>query len=156
MDKMDFEGFCIYRRRSRIRGLATFLCAAKPPLRGVTRVFRYTLGNSDSSVVKPPVLSRFEKVRPPIVPLKCTVKVSGEAPFGDWLWILSRVDMWNSLRIKFPIFAALCEVDFVIATPDKSRVNIIRDSWKAGRNKLWIAFDRVMLRYFQYLSPLKM
>ena len=43
-------------------------------------------------------------------------------------------------RIKLPVLIIFEEVNLVVSTPDKSRVNIIRNTWKPILDALWITW----------------
>ena len=129
--------------------------AAKPPEANWPWEGGVTFGDAERGVVEAVVEPVLEEVGVPVVVLGGIVDVVRDPlPVGDGTRIAAL--HWGSLvRVKLPILTSLEEIDFPVPRPDKSSVEIIRDSLETFRDQLGVAFVHSVLRLAPILPPFK-
>ena len=129
--------------------------ASKPPEANWPWEGGVTFGDAERGVVEAVVEPVLEEVGVPVDVLGGIVDVVRDPlPVGDGARIAAL--HWGSLvRVKLPILTSLEEIDFPVPRPDKSSVEIIRDSLETFRDQLGVAFVHSVLRLAPILPPFK-
>ena len=90
-------------------------------------------------IVKPIVLLSFKEVGVAVVVAEGSVNIIRNSfPVRYWPRV-SRVHWRPLLWVKLPILFSLEEIYFLVARPDKGRVNVVRNSIKSFPDQFWIA-----------------
>ena len=102
------------------------------------KLFVVTCSYFKISVVEAKIFSLLEEVSVSIVILKSIIYIIRNTfPVGDGLGIFLG-DGWTLVWIKSPVLRSFEEVDLIVARPNKSCVNIIRNPIKPSPDLPWI------------------